>query len=194
MISENYLSLDVLRDAFDKCTALPPPKTQIAKKITYAGIYMVKAPWKLTNLVVVSLEKIGDGARATPNFVLRQKQEKWNKRVEPSNLATGVAFGTKLMVEHLVSAITGVVLEPVRGAKKGGLKGGALGFGKGILGLVCKPVAGTIDFVTHTTRGLGNTPMTVYIGINSLIRKRRIRRRNFKRNVKYPAIRPYIPT
>lgn len=155
---------------------------------------MVKAPWKLTNLVVVSLEKIGDGARATPNFVLRQKAEKKSKRVEPSNLATGVAFGTKSMVEHLVSAVTGVVLEPVRGARKGGIKGGALGFGKGILGLVCKPVAGTIDFVTQTTRGLGNTPKTVYIGVSSLIRKRRIRRRNFQRNFKYPEIRPYIPT
>lgn len=97
----------------------------------------------------------------------------------PSNLATGVAFGTKSMVEHLVSAVTGVVLEPVRGARKGGIKGGALGFGKGILGLVCKPVAGTIDFVTQTTRGLGNTPKTVYIGVSSLIRKRRIRRRKF---------------
>ena len=52
------------------------------------------------------------------------------------------------MVEHVVSAVAGVVMEPVKGAKKEGFKGGAKGFGKGILGLVCKPVAGTIDLVT----------------------------------------------
>lgn len=73
-------------------------------------------------------------------------------------MVTGVALGTKLMVESLVSAVTGVVMEPLRGAKKGGFKGGAVGFGKGILGLVCKPVAGTIDLVTYTVRGIGNTP------------------------------------
>ena len=45
-------------------------------------------------------------------------------------------------------AVAGVITEPVNGAKKGGIKGGAMGFGKGILGLVCKPVKGTIDLVT----------------------------------------------
>ena len=48
-------------------------------------------------------------------------------------------------------------------AKKGGLKGGAVGLGKGILGLVCKPVAGSIDLVTYTTRGMANTPRTISV-------------------------------
>ena len=66
----------------------------------------------------------------------------------PSNVGTGLAFGTKAMLESIVSAVTGVVMEPVKGAKKGGFKGGAVGLGKGILGLIFKPVAGTIELVT----------------------------------------------
>ena len=96
------------------------------------------------------------------------------------------------MVESLVSAVAGVVIEPVRGAKKGGVKGGAVGLGKGVLGLVCKPVAGTIDLVTHTTRGIGNTPKTMYVGLSKLIRKRRRYRRRLMK-FHYPPIRPYIP-
>ena len=63
-------------------------------------------------------------------------------------MVTGVAYGTKSMIEHVVSALTGIVVEPMKGAKKDGIRGGAKGFGKGVLGLICKPVAGTIDFVT----------------------------------------------
>lgn len=131
-------------------------------------------PWEITSLVVLSLEKIGDGARATPHVLMGDRVPKSTKkpRPEPSNMVTGMAYGTKSMIEHVVSAVAGVVLEPMRGAKKGGIKGGAKGFGKGILGLVCKPVAGTIDLVTQTTRGIGNTPKTIYIGLTNLIRVR----------------------
>jgi hypothetical protein len=96
------------------------------------------------------------------------------------------------MVESVISAVAGVVMEPVRGAKRGGAKGGAIGLGKGLLGLVCKPVAGTIDLVTHTTRGIGNTPKTMYVSISKLIRKRRVTRKKFIK-YNYPPINPYVP-
>lgn len=66
----------------------------------------------------------------------------------PSNAVSGIAFGTKSMVSKVFQAVAGIIVEPVKGAKKGGVKGGAVGFGKGMLGLVCKPVKGTIDLVT----------------------------------------------
>lgn len=71
----------------------------------------------------------------------------------------------------MFSAVAGVISEPVKGAKEGGIKGGAKGFGKGILGLVCKPVKGTIDLVTQTTRGIGNTPKTMYVGFNRMVKR-----------------------
>ena len=67
---------------------------------------------------------------------------------QPSNVASGLVVGTKSMLTNMFSAVAGVITEPVKGARSGGLKGGAKGLGKGILGLVCKPVKGTIDLVT----------------------------------------------
>ncbi len=75
-------------------------------------------PWTITSVVVVSLEKIGDGAKATPDFLLGKKLKKnEGKKPVPSNMVSGVAFGTKAMLESLVSALAGIVLEPIRGAK-----------------------------------------------------------------------------
>ena len=102
--------------------------------------------------MVVSLEKIADGAKATPDVLTLQKREEREKyrptKMPPSNLATGLMRGTKSMVGQVMSAVAGVVLEPIRGAKKKGIKGATQGIGKGILGLIFKPVAGTIDLVT----------------------------------------------
>jgi hypothetical protein len=109
----------------------------------------------------------------------------------PSNMVSGVAYGTRSMIDHIVSAAVGVVLEPVNGARTGGIKGGAVGFGRGILGLICKPVAGTIDLVTQTTKGIGNTPKTIYVGLTKLIKVKKTSRRMV--NHYYPPIQPYIP-
>ena len=86
-------------------------------------------------------------------------------------MATGFALGTKSMLTNVFSAVAGVITEPVKGAKLGGIKGGAVGFGKGILGLVCKPVKGTIDLVTQTTRGISNTPTAMYVGLSRMVKK-----------------------
>lgn len=75
------------------------------------------------------------------------------------------------MITNMFSAVAGVITEPVKGAKSGGIKGGAVGFGKGILGLVCKPVKGTIDLVTLTSRGISNTPKTMYVGFSRFVKK-----------------------
>jgi hypothetical protein len=44
----------------------------------------------------------------------------------------------------------------VKGAQKGGFLGLAKGIGKGLTGLITKPVVGTIDAVSMTTKGLKN--------------------------------------
>ena len=77
------------------------------------------------------------------------------------------------MVKEIAGAVAGVVLEPIKGAKKKGVKGGAKGFGKGMLGLICKPVAGSIDLVTYTSRGFGQTPKTIHSRIKKIIKKRK---------------------
>jgi len=52
------------------------------------------------------------------------------------------------------------------------LKGFTKGVGKGLTGLIFKPVAGTIDIVTYTYRGIGNMTGKVYNNIISIKTKK----------------------
>ena len=75
------------------------------------------------------------------------------------------------MLENVFTAVTGVITEPTKASKTGGLIGKPVDLGKGMLGIVCKPVQGTIDLVTQSTRGSTNTPRTMYVGISKLTKK-----------------------
>ena len=97
------------------------------------------------------------------------------RRYEPGNIATGLAVGTKSIIKGVVSGLAGVVMEPIKGAKHEGFKGATLGLGRGILGLVCKPVAGTLDLVSYSVRGVNNMPTSLYKKILLYFRKRKAR-------------------
>ena len=122
----------------------------------------------MTNYFILSLEKLGDGIDAIPGT---SKSPTLPGIRDPANVVSGVTRGTKSLLGKVFGAVAGMIVEPLKGAKKGGLKGGAVGFGKGMLGLVCKPVKGTIDLVTQTTRGISNTPKTMYVGLNRMIKR-----------------------
>ena len=49
-----------------------------------------------------------------------------------------------------MSGVTGVFTKPISGAKSGGVGGFFAGAGKGIVGLVAKPVSGVVDLVSKT--------------------------------------------
>ena len=146
--------------------------------------------------MVFSLEKISDATRATPGFVMKgskkdKKNNKKKKKKQPSNIISGLFSGTTIMISSVFQGVTGLVVEPIKGAKSDGVKGATLGVGKGILGLICKPIAGSIDLVTQTARGIGNTPGTIYVGAKKIFKKKM---KGIKIPYEYPAIRPYIPS
>jgi hypothetical protein len=58
----------------------------------------------------------------------------------------------------LFKGVTGIVMDPLKGAKRDGVTGFAKGVGTGILGVVAKPVAGVIDLASDTLEGLASTP------------------------------------
>ena len=58
------------------------------------------------------------------------------------------------MGKGIFDGVTGLVMQPVKGAKEEGAKGFFKGFGKGIIGIATKPVAGVIDMATKTTEGI----------------------------------------
>lgn len=51
-------------------------------------------------------------------------------------MAEGVGYGLKEFGQGLFKGLSGVVLQPIKGAKKEGLKGFGKGLGKGLLGFV----------------------------------------------------------
>lgn len=70
----------------------------------------------------------------------------------------------------LLRGVSGVVLEPVRGAREDGVRGFFTGISRGITGLYVKPAVGVVDLVTRSAEGLKNT--TTYWEEGS---KRRVR-------------------
>lgn len=76
----------------------------------------------------------------------------------PKNAVEGLVQGTKSLAGGIFKGITGIITDPIRGAREGGAAGFAKGVGKGLLGVVAKPVSGSIGFASQTLTGLGNTP------------------------------------
>lgn len=54
----------------------------------------------------------------------------------------------------MFSGVTGVVTKPIEGAKKEGAAGFFKGFGKGLIGVVARPVSGVIDLASNTFEGI----------------------------------------
>ncbi len=75
------------------------------------------------------------------------------------------------MLEGMFSAVTGAITEPSKGAKTSNILGSAVDFGKGFLGLISKPIKGTIDLVTQTTKGKTDGPSTMYVGVSKMTKK-----------------------
>ena len=78
----------------------PPPPSSWTNLLGKGALMAVKMPWKITNLVVVSLEKISQGAKAAPRIIFRDKQtaEQKQKRAlkyankkknQPTNIGSG---------------------------------------------------------------------------------------------------------
>ena len=53
--------------------------------------------------------------------------------------------------------LSGLITAPIEGAKEQGVTGMLKGFGRGAAGLIVKPIAGGLDFVSRTMEGGANT-------------------------------------
>ena len=59
-----------------------------------------------------------------------------------------------LSPQGFVSGVTGVVKQPLQGARKEGAAGFFKGFGKGLVGVVARPVGGIVDMASSTFEGI----------------------------------------
>lgn len=75
---------------------------------------------------------------------------------QPGTAAAGVIRGTRNLGADLVDGVTGILTQPARGYNQSGIRGFAIGIGKGLVGAAVKPTAGILDFVTRTAQGVAN--------------------------------------
>jgi len=70
------------------------------------------------------------------------------------NVAVGIGSGVQKLAQGFIEGVTGVVKAPLRGAEKRGFEGFAKGIGKGLLGLLVKPIIGISDGITAVMIGV----------------------------------------
>ena len=103
------------------------------------------------------------------------------------NVAVGVGSGIQKLVHGFLEGVTGVVRAPIRGAEKRGFEGFAKGIGKGLLGLLVKPLIGISDGLTDVMIGVQGS-VDGSAGQSGLLLQIRPRRALYGRD---RVIRPY---
>lgn len=92
------------------------------------------------------LSKLVNGINAAPQILTSSVRDE-QKTKNPSNFISGLGYGTYAIAKGVFDGVTGIVTEPVKGARNEGFKGAAKGLASGLIGIVAKPVAGTVGFV-----------------------------------------------
>ena len=86
-----------------------------------------------------------------------QRKRQNAKRNKPKHLGQGLTKGAKSFARGIASGVSGIVTNPRDDVKKHGAVGVMSGVGKGLFGLVSKPVVGAVDFATDVVDGFKNT-------------------------------------
>jgi hypothetical protein len=87
------------------------------------------------------------------------QQRAATNRHEVKHVGDGLKRGLEHMGHGLFKGITGIVNEPIKGAKADGKMGLLKGMGRGLAGVVTKPVSGVLDFAAKTSEGIQNTAL-----------------------------------
>jgi vacuolar protein sorting-associated protein 13A/C len=93
-----------------------------------------------------SIGRVSEVFNNAPEYLTRQEVKDHHQK-NPKTVFSGVGYGAWSFVKGIGTGLSGIVVEPYKGAKERGVKGATIGVGKGIIGLVAKPVAGTFGLV-----------------------------------------------
>jgi len=94
---------------------------------------------------------------ANPEFEKERRIEKQNPENAPSNVASGFLYGAKKIGEGVLHGVTGIFIEPYKGAQQEGALGVAKGLGRGAVGIIMRPVAGICDGIDQVATGAQNS-------------------------------------
>jgi hypothetical protein len=111
----------------------------------------------------------------------KQKQEKGARTVGQST-----SRNLRGDLDSMVSGVTGVVTQPIKGAREGGAKGFVVGIGKGAFGFVTKPAVGMLDAAAHISEAVRDQA-AAYMTSNMVPHHLRTHRRQRLSHVFSPA-------
>jgi len=92
---------------------------------------------------------LGEGISSLTFDDEMKKRRRQRRREQPN-----IARSGKDLVEGLFGGITGLVTQPVSGAKEDGFEGFMKGVGKGMIGVVTQPATSIVDFATGTLNAI----------------------------------------
>jgi len=112
-----------------------------------------------------AVDKFSKGITRPITFTMGEDYKK-KRRQEPKakSAKEGFKHGGKALGMSVFDGVTGIVMDPVRGAQQDGLKGFGKGIGKGLVGVVAKPVVGSLDLVSKTSEGISVSANPSMIG------------------------------
>ena len=94
---------------------------------------------------------------ATQSIMGKSHKNYEDEEEGPSNIASGAAHGIYEGFKQLADGLKGVVMHPIKGAKKNGAKGFFKGLGKGFIGLIVSPIAALLKILHSVSIGTKNT-------------------------------------
>lgn len=104
---------------------------------------------------LLSISKVSNGlGDVVKKAVHFKSQEDPN---QPRHVPEGIVQGGAVFSKSLAYGVVGFVKEPIRGAKRDGVKGFARGVGRGTMQLVVSPVVGTLGAVEKLSQSVHNT-------------------------------------
>eukprot|EP00056_Hartaetosiga_gracilis_P013472 m.223801 g.223801 ORF g.223801 m.223801 type:complete len:4453 (+) comp13852_c0_seq3:78-13436(+) len=123
----------------------------VGKGAKELGLGVVGATFGSTSKVTSTLAKGFATASGDDDFKRQRERELLQK---PKNAGEGLVSGFKMFGKSVLSGFTGVVTTPLKEGEKGGFVGGLKGVGKGVFGLIAKPVGGVLDMTSQTIAGV----------------------------------------
>jgi vacuolar protein sorting-associated protein 13A/C len=81
-------------------------------------------------------------------------QREYEHIQKPRNVINGLGDGLKGAFTAVASGVVGIYQKPRDGARKGKLRGFLKGGYYGLVGVVIKPISGSLDLIVKTSEGL----------------------------------------
>jgi hypothetical protein len=102
----------------------------------------------------------------------RLRKQQLRKMRKPQSLGDDILAGAVEWGKGAVEGLSGLIIDPLKGAKRSGLRGFVKGVGTGFLGMLTKPTVGAFDFTSRAFEGVYKSVSLVQNATSALGRLR----------------------